>query len=236
MHLDRIANLTKRGPGNLTKWRPAPDEMETIKHTAQEYELNNTLAESAVTSIAEVPLSLTGGSGVDSDAHAVLSQYEGPDEMRTRFTKAEINALLLTPNGKRPDVDGLESDLDTALLLAESPDPFNFRELEKLAAEHGEEYCAFWASWLLRKIAAEYAAGRPVKNPAGLYRSAVEQHWEVSPSWPEFNLDSDEHTRAAKAARKDDLSRDPFGLGIPFVPATTSTCESNLSEYVEVPF
>lgn len=56
---------------------------------------------------------------------------------------------------------------------------------------------AFGASWLLRKIAALYEAGRPVENPAGLYRRAVEQHWEVNPNWPEFD-----ELRQVEAARK----------------------------------
>jgi len=82
------------------------------------------------------------------------------------------------------------------LCVAESPTFFDTSQLDKLVANYGAERCAFWVSWLLRKIAAEYDAGRPVKNPAGMYRTAVEQGWEVDPKWPEF--DESKHTGAKR--------------------------------------
>lgn len=115
------------------------------------------------------------------------SDAAGSHGLSTAGTQREVNERLLTPSGKLPDVEGLESDLHGVLAMAHSPTSFNSRELDKLVAEYGADFCAFWASWLLRKIAAEYEAGRPVESPAGLYTQAVRGHWEVDPKWPEYD-------------------------------------------------
>jgi hypothetical protein len=179
--LDHAANLTAHPAGNLTAHPAAPDGSSGINKTAKENQEKKTLA----------PRSTSTTQGVDGpgDIEDIGICYaEAPDGSLGRFTKREINEMTLTPDLKLPDdePDALECNLDVQLAFA-SGDGFNFKVLEELVELRGPTFCAFWTSWLLRKIAAEYAAGRPVKSPAGLYTQAVREGWEVDPSWPEFD-------------------------------------------------
>lgn len=189
--LEKAANLTTQSStnmtdypaGNLTTQSSGPDDSSGMNKKQSKKNLNNKAAESDAASDAGHPVvpALTPV----RQGFACSAQDEEPDDSVGRFSRVEINGRLLTPSGKLPDVEGLEADLAGVLAIGESePDS---RQLEKLADEHGAEYCAFWASWLLRKIAAEFEASRPVENAAGLFRRAVEQRWEVDPSWPEFD-------------------------------------------------
>jgi hypothetical protein len=117
------------------------------------------------------------------------------------FTKAEINAALICPDGfrARDGFEDLSYDLSNLILPMVVGQPLNKGDidLDKLVGGHGIEFCCFWAHWLPRKIAAVYERGGTVKNPTGLYRRAVEGHWEVDPTWPQF--DEQRHTVAARA-------------------------------------
>jgi hypothetical protein len=191
--IQSASNMTSDSSGNLTTQSAAPDDSVGIKHKHREDEEKNKGLESVVASNpkdAVVPFRAPVHGN-----NAMHSQDEEPDDSVGRFTKREINDQLLTPNGKLPDADGIDGDLSAVLTEAESPTFFNSSELDKLVAAHGEEHCAFQVSWLLRRIAHEYKAGRPVTSPAGLYRRAVEGGWQVDPAWPEF--DELKHTDAA---------------------------------------
>ena len=184
LRLDRLANMGKWHPCNMGKWHPSFDS--TCPNGTHKQEQNKTKKENAdddVTSTAEV--------AVDPGLlHTVgsCSADEGLVQMAPMFTKKQINEQLLTPNGKLPDddLDALLCNIDGQLILAGGKH-FNNQVLDALVGEHGATYVAFWTSWLLRKIAAEYEAGRPVSNPGGLFTEAVRGHWEVNPSWPEFD-------------------------------------------------
>lgn len=119
------------------------------------------------------------------------------------FTKAEINAAFIRPDGYRvsSDFDDLTYDLNVTLAEAHGQ-MLNKGDVDiaRLVERHGIERCALWAHWLLRKIADEYSKGRPVKSPTGLYRRAVEGEWQVDPNWPEF--DELLHTTTAAAEEK----------------------------------
>ena len=130
--------------------------------------------------------------------------YEGSVRSADRITKAQVNELKLTPLGFRVsgDYDDLDYDLNALWLPALGGNHLGKDALDKLVSLRGVEFCQLWAAWLPRKVAAEYARGRPVRSPAGLYRRAVEQGWEVDPSWPEFD-DSKHRFRGDKVT--DDL-------------------------------
>lgn len=184
-------------PGDLRNRTQVTRGVIPTKHSKVKDQEKNTFVPPDNTSNGEVAVirgDIHGSASGNCSAYNPPEAY-APGRSEPRFTKREINELMLTPDGKRPDVDGLESDLIAVLATAESPKDFDSRQREKLEAKHGAEFCAFWASWLLRKIAAEYEAGRPVENPAGLYAEAVNGHWEVDPKWPEFHETL--HTQAA---------------------------------------
>jgi hypothetical protein len=227
LHLDsrpKKLDLRNTHPGDLGRTPHLPGDSTPTKHTEQEYEVKKTHVGIDVTSNIEDTVEPEVGSRIGRVCSANESGPGAYDPgastpSKHTFTKRQINEQLLTPDGKRPDVDGLDCDLNEALIMAESPSYFPSSELDKLVAKRGEERCAFWASWLLRKIASEYERGKPVENPAGLFRTAVEQHWEVNPSWPEF--DEHKHTDAAWKAK--------MGIG-----ASTGTEVDELAD--EIPF
>lgn len=176
-------------PGDLGNRTQVTGGVIPTKHSKVKDQEKNTLVPPDNTSNGEVAVirgDLHGNEYGNCSAYNPPEAY-APGRSEPRFTKREINELLLTPDGKRPDVEGLESDLFAVLAMVHAPKHFDTRQLEKLVAEHGAEYCTFWVSWLLRKIAAEYDAGRPVENPAGLFAKAVRDRWEVDPKWPEFD-------------------------------------------------
>jgi hypothetical protein len=198
LHPDRIANMPKRGPSNMPKRGPSLTQTCPIgDHKAYSIRPSNkTPADNEAISEIEVTVKPRGTSTLGNavlyqdEEHAQTGTMLEPAQSGTRFTKRQINELLLAPDGIRPNAnpDDVSYDLNVVLCEAQSPNLFNQSELDKLIKAHGSERCAFWVSWLLRKIASEYdVAGKPVENPAGLYRRAVEQGWEVDPRWPEFN-------------------------------------------------
>ncbi len=216
--LASAANLTIQSAGyegpNLTvsPCKPdgltvQPDDSVGIKHKAEENELNNN-ADSTLPST----LRRYADPGSPSRQYACPAQYEEPDDSVVRLTpagplgksKAQINELLLTPDGKiaLDSYDDLNYDLNSLTLPMLGSKWIPEPELTKLVDLRGVRYCSFWMSWLPRKIASEYAKGKPVNNPAGLYRRAVEQSWEVDPAWPTF--DETQHTSAARAYKKQD--------------------------------
>ena len=134
-----------------------------------------------------------------SDGRSTLLQSETSKPPRP-FTKDEINAALIRPDGFRAsdDFDDLSYDLSNLILPMVVGQSLNKGDLDldKLVDKHGVRFCHFWAHWLPRKIADEYAKNRPVLSPTGLYRSAVEQGWTVNPKWAAF--DEKRHTFAAR--------------------------------------
>lgn len=177
--LERIAQV----PGTKCPGKSA--DLERNAHQA--YSIENTKKADADSEITVGVLGDVKPGG--SNGNESCSAYEGgPGTKCPGLSKKQINDLLLTPDGKIPDdePDALLCNLDGALLMAGGK-AFNRGVLDALVDEHGPRYCAFWTEWLLRKCAAEYEAGRIVKNPGGLYTEAVRGHWEVDPAWPEFN-------------------------------------------------
>jgi hypothetical protein len=145
--------------------------------------------------IPSAPTAIRGDTLADDSAeNGTCSAYEGLGESAPMFTKAQINALKLTPNGKKPEpyfgADELLPDLDTQLCLVGGK-VFNGAALRTLVADFGIDLCAFWCAWLPRKIASERSAGRAVSSPAGLYTKAVREAWEVDPNWPEYEAYSE---------------------------------------------
>jgi len=202
LHLDAPPTSILRpeayAPGDLRKRTQVTRGVIPTKHSKIEDQEQKTRSKPDAATNAEVTV-------VRGDTHGNeygnCSAYNPPEAYapgasQLRFSKRETNDQLLTPDGKRPDLEGLESDLSGLLAIAYSPKHFDSRQLEKLVAEHGTEYCAFQVSWLLRRIAHEYDAGREVTNPAGLFAEAVRGQWPVDPKWPEF----DESLHTPKAA------------------------------------
>jgi hypothetical protein len=140
--LDRAANLSKRGPGNLPKRGPLPARLRTIKQTAGTKQSNKTLASNAApatevtagegvdglgsagsaaspvtaaTSNGEVDLGHNGRSTLLQShdiADEILDEVFGEPTPRRQYTKREINDLLLTPEGLRVDSDAYELEYD----------------------------------------------------------------------------------------------------------------------------
>lgn len=183
--LDRAANLTIQSPGNLTTQSPSPGDSVAINKTAELRLENKTPADSSEPPAIKARVER---GDIDGRSYGNCSAAQGPDDSVVRFTNRQINELMLTPNLKLPDdePDALFCNLDLELGLAGGK-VFNRKVLEELVALRGDRFVAFWTSWLLRKIAAEYEAGRPVTNPSGLFTEAVRGGWKVDQRWPEFD-------------------------------------------------
>jgi hypothetical protein len=110
-----------------------------------------------------------------------------------RSDKRFINEQRLTPEGLRAssDRDDLQYNLHADILPMLLGEPIRAAELDALIEQRGVQFCAMWAAWLPRKVAAHYAAnngfGSAVMKPTGLYIQAVREGWQVDPSWPEFD-------------------------------------------------
>lgn len=132
---------------------------------------------------------------------ARLHASRGPQYIAPRpFTKAEINAALLTPDGQRVncDVDDLHYDLQNIFLPEVRGEYLRDDDFDRLVELRGVKFCRFWSYWLPRKIAWYYDVKKePVPKPTALYIRAIEGEWEVDPKWPMF--DEDKHTWAAQA-------------------------------------
>lgn len=158
-------------------------------------------AKCGVTSNLKVDPQARGGMA-NEEPKATLAASSGLQRVAPYrpLTKAEVNDGLYLPDGTsaHDNFDDLSYDLGNIILPMVFGQPLNKGDLDldKLVQKKGVRFCHFWARWLLRKIADEHSKGRPVASPTGLYRRAVEQGWEVSPKWPEF--DEQRHTLAAR--------------------------------------
>jgi hypothetical protein len=155
-------------------------------------------------------------------------------EPERQFTKAEVNALFLTPEGERVNDDGYELryDLVNDVLPLVYGESFNRPEdLDTLIADRGVKLCRLWMHWLPRKIAHRYANGKDVENPTGLYIKAVRGRWQVDPSWPQF--DETLHTVAAREEyrKRQEAQRLKHGPKAP-VPGTNYT-EDDVNRFAE---
>lgn len=122
---------------------------------------------------------------------------------KVTLDKRLVNDELLTPGGLHAsdNIDDLYYDLNWILFdvcgekFNRVPGDPKTNALGMLISKHGARYVAFWAHWLSRKVAAEYERGKPVKTPTALLIKAIEEGWQVDPSWPDF--DADLHTWCA---------------------------------------
>lgn len=215
--LDRAANLTAQPAGfkdaNLTDSPSKPDGLagkpDGSSVTNKKAEEKNNKKGGAEALLAVRGSVDSGATLEDNNRSACLAKEEEPDGSSGRSkpggrivrSKKAVNDLLLTPDGKIAlnSYDDLDYDLNSLTLATLGGEWIPESELAKLVELRGVRYCAFWTAWLPRKVASEYAKGKPVKNPAGLYRRAIEEAWQVDPSWPEF--DETQHVWDAKAER-----------------------------------
>jgi Helix-turn-helix domain len=173
-------------PGDVRRTPQVTCGVIPTKHSKVKRQEKNSRPES-VTSNAEVSVDRGDTHG---NVNGECSAYNPPEAYTPgQLTKREANEQCLTPEGQPVcgDFHDLYTDLNVLTLPEVGGELIPEVVLERLVELRGLKFCLMWNAWLKRKIAEEYRKRRPVKNPSGLYITAVEQGWEVNPSWPEFD-------------------------------------------------